>query len=106
MQRRINVNDTTQGTLDSTAYSPYGIDEGISPDLAEYAHTLRAAGFTVYTSTELQKRHDGTRVPLEFFVYSREVDSVTCYGIVNAPSYATLGEPISHSMPLEPSRLN
>lgn len=77
------------------------ISRPLHPDLDAYASKLLDAGFTVYL--DAKPRRDGS---VEFFHYSREVDGRVCYGTVQLGEWHRLGDPLRHTMPLRPSRLN
>lgn len=63
--------------------------------LAEYAHTLADNGFTIYEP----KGESG-----DYFMYSRMVDGVECFGSVQQCTLRLEG--YSHAMPIKPSRVN
>lgn len=60
------------------------------PALREYAELLHANGFNIYESTRSAK----------YFVYSRMVDGVECFGDVQRDD---VGFGYSHYMPIKPS---
>jgi hypothetical protein len=80
------------------------IHELFEPELAEYAAKLQTAGFTIYGHNTPRLRYDDTPLPAGYFVYSRTVDGVELFGIVNRADFPLLGQPFSHSMPIRPSR--
>lgn len=84
----------------------------LKPELEAYAEKLRATGeFTVYRHVRQPYDTDASwkralNTPATYFHYSRVVDGQVCVGYVQMGDYPTLGQPIEHSMPLTPSRLN
>lgn len=67
------------------------------PELQSYARTLIEAGFTVYVPSREERQHT-------FFHYSRVVDERPCYGTVQRAAFYRLGQPLEHTMPINPSR--